>query len=111
MSVMNTKYDLGPYHHDVDKCSLCDEPLHFPFLFWREGGPSLCICGTCCQKIKGRFIADLIQVAAIMDINALGLSDNVRLIRKATKVLEVEGEKREQEGIAAATIPRITPRK
>jgi len=113
MSVINTKYDLPPKD---SRCAVCGGPLQFPFLCWDQAGSGsdLCICGECCHRIKDGLMADMIQIAAILDMRKLRqLSDHhsVTLVRRKYEELEAEGEKREQDEIAAAsTIPRLTPR-
>ena len=49
-------------------CAVCQQPVQYPFLHW----DTFNICGRCCQRIKRGFIADLIDVVAIMDLRDSG---------------------------------------
>jgi len=76
------------YFDDKSKARCCgcgDAILCYPFLSWVVGSrqSEIYFCGECCQQIKRGFTADLIQVTAIMELQALG-SDTV-LIRRTTK--------------------------
>jgi hypothetical protein len=53
------------------KCVVCQGTLQPPFLEWNESS-GFCICRECCRTIKKGFMADLIQVSAIMELRDLG---------------------------------------
>jgi hypothetical protein len=101
MTVINTQYDY--YQGEPGNCVLCSSPLRYPFLHWDV----IKICGPCCRHIKAGFIADLIQVAASVDIQSLGGRDhsgyyaNARLVRRSAQELESAGQ-REREAWAKA---------
>jgi hypothetical protein len=107
MTVINTTYDY--LYGEPGQCTLCNERLRYPFLQWDSIPAHLCICGECCRKIKSGFIADLIQVVAIMEIRSLGGRDysgyyaNARLVRRSRADLEAEGARREAEMVALST--------
>jgi hypothetical protein len=98
MSVFNTKYDDVCNHHEKSKCNICEHRLTFPFMCWEGANPPITICGHCCQEIKRGFTADLVQLAATMEMQGLGyrFGDTV-LVRRSTKRLEAEGEKQRRE--------------
>src|SRR5262245_13141943 len=68
MTVVISEHDFCEGVADAASCAACGrKPLHFPFLWWR-GETDICICGKCCVWIKGGFMADLIHVAAIVEM-------------------------------------------
>src|SRR5262249_16142123 len=74
MAVINSTCDLRVGH---GPCMLCGEGLLYPYLEWRaekENGKGIVICGRCCQKIKKGFMADLIQIAAGMELRDLHMN-------------------------------------
>jgi hypothetical protein len=109
MSVINTRHDYHSDCRDSHKCSVCDDGLDYPFICWVGEGAGLYICGPCCRRIKDGLMADLIQLAATMDLRALKLSaytnDTVTLVRSSRQKLEAEAEakseRRRQEEQAA----------
>src|SRR5262245_25703704 len=90
MSVINTRHDYWSWHK-IRKCSVCGDDLNYPFIYW-HGDNGLCICAPCCQRNKDGLIADLIQLAAIMDLQKLKLSYDVTLVRSSYKSLEAEAK-------------------
>ena len=75
MAVITTRGSLYDLHTGGSNCSVCNDKLQAPFVAWMcTEGPvgDLFFCGTCCRKIKNGLMADMIQVAAIAEINALG---------------------------------------
>jgi hypothetical protein len=77
--------------------------LYYPFLCWQrftKTGDDINLCGHCCQKIKKGFIADLIQIAACMEISDLYPNTDMRLVRTSEQTLDHEAERREREGAA-----------
>lgn len=87
------------------KCCVCQGRLGFPRLDWK--GSSLKICGRCCVKIKRGFIADLIHVAAIVELNDAGYPGQT-LVRKSTREVEAEAERDERAEAAALRETRRT---
>jgi len=104
MSVINSACDLRLAH---GPCILCGHQLQYPFLEWHrdsEEGQHISICGKCCQKIRKGFTADLIQVAASMDIRQLNNGPHYLLTRTSMDKL-IDGyitAYREAEGNEAA---------
>jgi hypothetical protein len=71
MTVINTKDDVSLCLPD-DVCNLCRGELVPPFFEWMcRGGPNLHICGRCCHTNKRGIIADLIQLAATVELRSL----------------------------------------
>ena len=72
MSVINSARD-DLLRRGRDPCRLCGDPLRYPYLEWQAGREDrdIVICGRCCQKIKKGFMADLIQIAATMELRDL----------------------------------------
>ena len=69
MSVVTNKYDVCLRNHiNKQPCLVCGNLVRYPFLEW----DNIQICGPCCQRIKQGFTADLIHVAAIMDLHDIG---------------------------------------
>ena len=52
-----------------NKCSLCSDKAQFPYLNY---GDNLTICGSCALKHQRGLTADLIQLAAIVELRKLG---------------------------------------
>src|SRR5690606_8467045 len=50
-----------------EKCNMCGSSLSYPFLFW-WGEKDIFICGQCSAKCKEGLMADLVQIAAIMEL-------------------------------------------
>ncbi len=101
MSIITNKSEVSL--RESDKCSFCDGHLHFPFLEWHAYPESddgetkfVCICRRCCYKYGKGLRADLIQIQAIAEIEAL--YPGFTLDRKTQKQLEQEHEYREREG-------------
>ncbi len=103
MSAVINKYDdswgFGPGQHNEKRCSNCGGELHYPFLGWDGacGGTGIFICGACCVRWRDGLAADMIQCAAIVEIQQLGRMGGVTLIRKNTSQLEAEGKKEQEE--------------
>lgn len=67
MSAITGKHDdhCGTLRHPERKCAECNKEIYrYPFLEWN----SVRFCGDCCHKIKKGFTADLIHVAAIVEL-------------------------------------------
>jgi hypothetical protein len=89
MSVIVDKYS-DHASATMGDCLVCRGRLRYPILQWNE---RLAICGECCVGIKKGFTADLIQVAAIVELNDLGYRDHT-FVRKNKKQLEREAARR-----------------
>jgi hypothetical protein len=71
MSVVTNKHD--DYRGSIkrgERCNLCGTKVWYPFLVWDEER-IIHICDDCCHKIRNGFIADLVQIAAIVDLRRL----------------------------------------
>ena len=81
MTAVITRLDITYGVTDNDTCTVCNQKLWPPFVLWRNDASSdsrhILICGDCTLSIKDGLMADLIQVAAIKELNRLGnhLSD------------------------------------
>ncbi|SRR6266480_6287636 len=73
------------------KCADCGETLRrYPFLEWRCD-VDFYLCADCCKRIKEGFIADLIHVVAIKDMQDLSaVYEGYTLVRKNIERLEAE---------------------
>jgi hypothetical protein len=58
------------YADSEQPCSICGEPLSYPFVAWmtRGGLPIIQICGECCGGIKDGLTADLNLTASIVEL-------------------------------------------
>ena len=88
MSVTNTRTGLS--FSSGCKCNVCGEKLWPPFIEW-HGDSDIFICGRCCSKINRGLMADLIQCAAISDLQKL--YGGFTLDRRSVKHLEDEEKK------------------
>jgi hypothetical protein len=89
---------------DKFRCIVCEREIcRYPFLHWSA---DFCICGECCREIRFGLTADLIQIAAIKDIQDLTRDYRYRgetLVRGTTPHLEAEAKK-EADAAAKALI-------
>jgi len=74
------------------KCAVCGNKVEYPFLHW-DSPAAMCICGDCCHEIKRGLTADLIQIAAIVDLQKLGYGGDVTLVRDSNQRLATEAER------------------
>jgi hypothetical protein len=82
--ITNCSHYMYNYYKN-NKCTFCNKPLSIPFIEWH----SVFICGPCCRTIKEGLTADLIHVAAIMDLRAVGYWSET-FARTSIKKLEDE---------------------
>lgn len=55
-----------------NRCDFCGRHLSYPFVWWRMHERTLSACGPCCRtELRHGLSADLFQVAAILDFQAL----------------------------------------
>jgi hypothetical protein len=88
MSVILSKDDfrqVGFGQRHAQPCFHCGGPCHYPFTHW-DGEPELFICTRCCAQIKAGLMADLVQVAANLELINLGYRDAL-LVRESTTSL------------------------
>jgi hypothetical protein len=108
MAIVNSRYDR---RNCASTCLLCSRMLHYPFLCWQghtKADGDINLCGRCCQKIRNGFIADLIQIAASMEIRELYPNAGMRLVRTTKERLDHEGERRKkgEEAVMLAFRPK-----
>lgn len=96
MSVVTTSHDDFYRSRGRDTCSLCSNPVNFPFLEWDH---KILFCSKCCQRVKRGFVADLIQVAAIRDLHDIGYPE-FTLVRKDVKEIVREQTREHNERMA-----------
>lgn len=88
MTVITSEQDKSTLKVTEDHCTICRAELHPPFLEW-VCKSSLYFCGACCRQIKDGMMADLIQVSAITELQAVGVKhgpfNNSTLIRQDTR--------------------------
>ena len=91
MSVINTR--TGITFSDADsRCNCCGERLWPPFVEWHCSNEHIFICGECACRIKKGLMADLIQCAAIVDLQKL-YGGSVTLVRSDVKKIEDQERK------------------
>ncbi len=67
---------------EIPNCCQCDDKLTYPFLHWH--GTPIVLCADCCQRIKRGFVADLIHVCAIKELQDSGYGDHT-FVRESVK--------------------------
>jgi hypothetical protein len=77
---------VGFGQRHAQPCFHCGGPCHYPFTHW-DGNPELFICMRCCAQIKAGLMADLVQVAANLDLISLGYRDAI-LVRESRASLK-----------------------
>lgn len=48
-------------------CSVCEKPLRYPFVIWEQ----ILICAPCCGRIWRGLDADMLQAAAVAELQEL----------------------------------------
>jgi hypothetical protein len=101
MTVVISEHDIyAPRSDTKPSCTVCGiDHLHYPFLWW-QGETDICICRWCCAKIKAGFTADLVQVAAIVEMQAVNSAYSTSTLQRRSPVdlkADREREKREEE--------------
>ena len=89
MTVITNQYQPGGVH-GATVCSACGEDLGFPYVRWL-GHREINFCGKCCRNLKRGLVADLIQAAAIEDMQSLGYY-NFTLLRGTIKTAEAQDQ-------------------
>jgi hypothetical protein len=56
-------------------CSMCAEPLQYPFLAWRDTNDLYFCVNCCCGNLQSGFAADLVEIKAIIKMRELGYAD------------------------------------
>jgi hypothetical protein len=106
MSVFTNKYhdvqEFGFGGRHTNTCFRCGGPCHYPFLHWDGKKPerSLFICSRCCHEIKSGLMADLVHLAAIVDLRRLGYVKET-LTRESLSTIEARGERQREEDLRA----------
>jgi hypothetical protein len=97
MSVVTRRID--DYYSDPDSvCSLCEKQLSYPHLVWTDNA-KIFFCAECCHRIKRGLTADLVHIAAIVDLRKC--YGGLVLVRQPTQVHEA--------GEASSTSETIYP--
>ena len=74
MGVVVDKGDERIFHDMTknDVCSFCGVKPSLPFMTWVPHGrgalPPVVVCGPCAKRIKAGFIADLVHLVAVVDL-------------------------------------------
>jgi hypothetical protein len=95
MSVEITRASLRAKIYSGRPCSCCGQSVYPPFMVW-EGAYDILICGQCAAGIKNGFMADLIHLQAVVDIQKFQPDFGVTLARARVRDLEVEDEAKEK---------------
>jgi hypothetical protein len=83
---------VGFGQRHAQPCFHCHGPCYYPFLHW-DGEPELFICTRCCARIKSGLMADLVQVAANLELRGYRDAIFVRENRASlAKRLAISGE-------------------
>jgi hypothetical protein len=101
MSVIVQNGELGSLYGLEEKCSLCDNELTLPYMDWQGKKKWMFLCVSCCSDLKEGFIADLIHITAIRELQKIrprctlrreGVKPNYRNDRRQElmKTLEIE---------------------
>jgi hypothetical protein len=89
--VLNEHDELVPYVQERKCCSICGNPVFYPFMVWRtSAAEDILICASCGPAIDNGFMADLIQLVATIKLRKL--EPEYTLVRKLVRVLKEEGE-------------------
>ena len=92
MTVYLSRHEV--MYPDNPACTVCGEDVRPPFLYWSCHGPKrppnggVIICSGCCRNLRTGLVADLIQVAAIADLQ--DVYHNVTLVRSSVAKVEAE---------------------
>jgi hypothetical protein len=71
MMITGHDNDFYAVLENKERCTNCGHRIErYPFLHW-HGTPDILFCGKCCHEIKAGFAADLINVAATVELQAL----------------------------------------
>jgi hypothetical protein len=63
--------------HKEAPCALCGGELKVPFVVYSHG-PAACFCSECCTTLRRGLMADMVQVAAIVEMGFTGSTTLVR---------------------------------
>jgi hypothetical protein len=82
-----------------ERCSICKEKLmQYPFIRWWAGGDDVFFCAVCSARIRDGMMADLVQIAAIVEIQRIAPHyKNSTLVREHIPELEQRLEKKDEE--------------
>jgi hypothetical protein len=89
MSVEVTTTGWCSQHHLGNPCSVCGNGVQPPFMAW-EAETDILICGPCASRVKDGFAADLIHLAAIMELKKVQPEFGVTLARARVQDLEAK---------------------
>ena len=94
MSVITDVYADFHCNKDSAKCNHCGETLHrYPFFHWR-GKVDFFLCSSCCRADKANLISDLVQLAAIDELQSTEGYEAYTFVRKHVETLEAEESKK-----------------
>jgi hypothetical protein len=91
MSVELTSAGFSAKMHQDKPCSCCGEKVYPPFMVW-SGETDILICGWCAENIKDGFVADLIHLKAVRELQRVQPAYGVTLARTSIKALEAKEE-------------------
>jgi hypothetical protein len=96
MSVEITRAGLRAKIHNGRPCSCCGRNVYPPFMVW-EGATDILICGQCAERVKDGFVADLIHLRAVREIQKFQPNFGITLARARVHDLEKQEEAAERE--------------
>jgi hypothetical protein len=92
MSVIVSKHDSQHPRPDT-KCTLCDGPLHPPFILWTDRR-TLFFCRRCSVDMQKGFRADLAQLHAIDQLQEIFPSyPHFTLLRRTQATADAEAQR------------------
>ena len=89
MSVELTGAGLRAKIHVGLPCSCCGQKVYPPFMVW-EGATDILICGQCAERVKEGFVADLIHLKAVRELQKFQPGFGVTLARARVRDLEAK---------------------
>ena len=95
MCVEITRAGLRAKIHNGRPCSCCGQNVYPPFMVW-EGATDILICGQCVERVKDGFIADLIHLAAVKQLQRFQPGFGITLARARVHDLEAKAEAAEK---------------
>jgi hypothetical protein len=89
MSIQTTRTGVGHQMYHSEKCTHCGDGLFPPYLAW-TGKSDFFLCGPCGEQIKDGLIADLVHLAAVVQLQRHLPGTDMTLVRQSVRKLEAE---------------------
>ena len=95
MSIQLSRTGVGHQMYGSEKCTHCGDGLFPPYLAW-TGKSDFFLCGPCGERIKDGLVSDLVQLAAVVQLQRHQPGTDMTLTRQRVSKLEA-GERAEQQ--------------